>query len=271
MSFGKFVQGLGSGMVLSAASVYIPETVPVGLVGGFGSLLNLGVTLGLSVYMFLSLLVPTDPAELASTQIWRYLLALPPVTALLVLLLFFTMFRQDSVSFCVKTNKCPEAQSTIQRMYKPLTESVHTDILQLYVDASQNEPTAVPSLKQVLTNPDYSTASYVGIYLAVANQLTGITAISVYALQIFAILDEHGLTMTPSTGAFLLGIAALMGSVVGFPVSVYFKFKSIFAFAFISMTVFSAGCVLSLIYQLPILMLASLFAYFLVFNATIGC
>jgi MFS family permease len=104
MSCGKFFQGLGSGMILSAASVYIPETVPIKLVGGFGSLLNLGVTLGLSVYMFLSLLVPTDPAALAKTQIWRYLLALPPVTSLIILALFIGVLRQDSVNFLVKNN-----------------------------------------------------------------------------------------------------------------------------------------------------------------------
>lgn len=125
-------------MILSAASVYVPETVPGKLVGGFGSLLNLGVTLGLSTYMFLSLLVPTDPAELASTQLWRYLLALPPASALIILLLFFTAFRQDSISFLVKQNKNEQALSLIRSIYK----SSHETILNQKVEESRNEPEA---------------------------------------------------------------------------------------------------------------------------------
>ena len=64
LALGKLLQGAGSGMILSAASIMIPETVPFKLVGGFGSLVNLGVVLGLSAYMFLGLLVPKDPVSL---------------------------------------------------------------------------------------------------------------------------------------------------------------------------------------------------------------
>jgi MFS family permease len=64
LALGKLLQGAGSGMILSAASIMIPETVPTKLVGGFGSLVNLGVVLGLSAYMFLGLLVPKDPVAL---------------------------------------------------------------------------------------------------------------------------------------------------------------------------------------------------------------
>jgi len=53
--------------------------------------------------------------------------------------------------------------------------------------------------------------------------------------------------MTPSTGAFLLGIAALTGSLLGIPVSIYFNFKTIFAGSFLSMTVFAAGCISALV------------------------
>lgn len=50
LSAGKFVQSVGSGMILSATSIMVPETVPKKLLGGFGSLINLGVVLGLSLY-----------------------------------------------------------------------------------------------------------------------------------------------------------------------------------------------------------------------------
>ena len=49
-------------MILNAASILSAETVPTEYAGGFGALINLGVVVGLSLYMFLSLLIPSDPA-----------------------------------------------------------------------------------------------------------------------------------------------------------------------------------------------------------------
>ena len=47
-------------MILTAMSVAIPETVPVKLMGIFGSITNFGIVIGLTAYMFLDQIVPTD-------------------------------------------------------------------------------------------------------------------------------------------------------------------------------------------------------------------
>jgi MFS family permease len=93
LALGKFVQGVGSGMILSAASIMVPETVPTKLVSGFGSLINLGVVMGLSLYQFLGLLVPKDLEDLQTTQIWRYMFAIPACTAVLLIILFMVVFK----------------------------------------------------------------------------------------------------------------------------------------------------------------------------------
>lgn len=93
LALGKFVQGVGSGMILSAASIMVPETVPTKLVSGFGSLINLGVVMGLSLYQFLGLLVPKDLEDLQTTQIWRYMFAIPACTAVLLIILFMGVFK----------------------------------------------------------------------------------------------------------------------------------------------------------------------------------
>jgi hypothetical protein len=42
-------------------SVSIPETAPQSLKNIFGSLTNLGINLGLAIYMFLDEIIPKDP------------------------------------------------------------------------------------------------------------------------------------------------------------------------------------------------------------------
>lgn len=109
ISIGKFLQGLGSGMILNAASIMSAETVPTEYAGGFGALINLGVVVGLSTYMFLSMLVPTDPVELETTQIWKYLFALPSILAVILLILYLFIFKQDSIVFHVAQNQHDQA------------------------------------------------------------------------------------------------------------------------------------------------------------------
>lgn len=133
LALGKLMQGVGSGMVLSAASIMIPETVPTKLVGGFGSLVNLGVVLGLSAYMFLGLLVPVTPEGLATTQIWRYLFAIPAATAVVIILMFVAVFRQDTISFDIVNNNEKDALALIKRIYQPTSDRAHNAILREYV------------------------------------------------------------------------------------------------------------------------------------------
>jgi len=168
--------------MLSSTSVLIAETAPQKLMGIFGSLINFGVVLALSLYMFLASAVPTDEAQLMTTNIWRWLFALPAFTSVIVFILFFTLFKKDSILFLIKQGKEEAALEFIKRIYKPVTEDTHQQILNEMTKAIKNEPTSRPGFKEVLTDPEYRTATWVGIYLCLSNQLTGVTGISQYSL-----------------------------------------------------------------------------------------
>ena len=56
----------------------------------------------------------------------------------------------------------------IKRIYQPTTDDVHEVILKEYVEASHSEPKVVPGFSRVLSDPEYRTATYVGIYLALS-------------------------------------------------------------------------------------------------------
>ena len=99
----------------------------------------------------------------------------------------------------------------ISKIYVSTTPGLHKAILTERVKANQNQPKVVPSMKDVLTVPDFRTATYVGIYLALANQLTGTAGISIYSETIFDDLNKSGLNMSPSLGSTLIGMASLIG------------------------------------------------------------
>lgn len=75
--------------------------------------------------MFLNEIIPKDTLLLAETNIWRYLLAIPCVFSVVILFLFVTFFREDSLIFLVLNNKLDEAYALIKNIYKPVTPDAH--------------------------------------------------------------------------------------------------------------------------------------------------
>jgi hypothetical protein len=77
--------------------------------------------------------------------------------------------------------------------------------------------------------------------------------------------------MSPSTGSFYCGIAALIGSFVSMVTSVYFSFRFIFVGGYLTMALLTAGLITGLQTDQNTLILGCFFPYFFVFNVTIGC
>lgn len=100
--------------------------------------------------------------------------------------------------------------------------------------------------------------------------MVGVTVLSAYSLQIFAILNENGLKTPPQKGVLYIGIAAITGSLLSVVVSSRFKFKTIFTVGYGFLTVFAVGCALADVIKRPELLMIQYVAYFFVFRATIG-
>ena len=69
---------------------------------------------------------------------------MPPITALVIILMFVAVFRQDTISFDIVNNNEKDALTLIKRIYQPTTEDVHEVILKEYIEASHSEPKVVP-------------------------------------------------------------------------------------------------------------------------------
>lgn len=125
----KLLQGFAAASIVNACEIYIVETSPPNRLGLFGSLINLGIITGLSVYFLQGVFIPTDQAEYATTEVWRYIYAFPIPFALTNLILFFCSFKFDSLQFLVKKNKLDEALKFIKCLYYSDNDYLHNQIL----------------------------------------------------------------------------------------------------------------------------------------------
>ena len=56
----KCLQGFAAGVIVHTSNVFIAETCPPKRLGLFGSLVNIGIVAGLSVYFLQGLFIPED-------------------------------------------------------------------------------------------------------------------------------------------------------------------------------------------------------------------
>jgi len=74
------------------------------------------------------------------------------------------------------------------------------------------------SLAEGLTDPDYRKASWLCVYLAIGNQMSGINIVNIYAFFIFnKIMTDSGaeMPMSPKTMTYFIGASGLLGAVLG--------------------------------------------------------
>ena len=94
--------------------------------------------------------------------------AIPAITAIVLIILFMCVFRQETISFSVVQNDRKSALTLIKRVYQRTTDEVHDLIITEYTEASNSEPKVQPGFKAVLTDPEYRIATWICIYLAIS-------------------------------------------------------------------------------------------------------
>ena len=102
---GKIICGFAAGSILTGASIYMSETIPVERRNSYGFCLNLGVTLGISLITFSGFGLPTEDAGeevLATTNAWLYIVLLSPIVNTLILILWMFVIRVEPYEYCVK-------------------------------------------------------------------------------------------------------------------------------------------------------------------------
>lgn len=179
LTFGRVVTGLGVGFASVVAPLYAAEMAPKRLRGRFVSTYQLAITVGI----FLAYLA--DDA-LTSSDRWRLMFALAVIPGVALAIGFLVM--PESARWLLKTGRRDDARASLAKVDGADVAETHLATLEADLQAEAREGSA--SWGEVFA-PTLRRALWVGVGLAVFQQVTGINAIIYYANEIFA---EAGFT-----------------------------------------------------------------------------
>lgn len=213
---GRFLYGAGNGSFTVLINKYLNEVAPLEMKGPIGLFFQLLLTSGivLSNIAGLPFVTPdykTDfplPKESTSTTIycnalklqffdrkfgeieganekffrftyWKIVFGIPIVFSVLQMLLMQFFFNHESPKYLKQKGRVADLNLLMGKIYS-------SDQVAKRIDAiDTNEGSKQVTLKEALTDGRYKNATYIGILLMIAQQLSGINIINSYGTQIF--------------------------------------------------------------------------------------
>ncbi|HZY96975.1 MAG TPA: sugar porter family MFS transporter [Candidatus Cybelea sp.] len=167
---GRLVVGVAIGFSSVVAPLYISEVAPASVRGALVSLYQFAITVGiLMAYL-------VDYAWAAAEQ-WRWMLGLAVLPALILMAGMLGM--PESPRYLFKIGLGRRARDELQRIYRDPAEE------------AQEEASIVESLRtkrrgfEAFRQPSIRLALFIGVTLAVLQQITGINTVIYYGPQIF--------------------------------------------------------------------------------------
>ena len=179
LTVGRVVTGLGVGFASVVAPLYAAEMAPKRLRGRFVSTYQLAITVGI----FLAYLA--DDA-LTSSDRWRLMFGLAVIPGVALVIGFLVM--PESARWLLKMGRRDEAQASLVKVDG--LEVADAELATIAADLAAEAKEGEASWGEVFS-PTLRRALWVGVGLAILQQVTGINAIIYYANEIFA---EAGFT-----------------------------------------------------------------------------
>ncbi len=167
---GRFVVGIGIGFSSVVAPLYISEVAPADVRGALVSLYQFAITVGiLAAYA-------VDFAFSGGGQ-WRWMLGLAVIPSLVLVGGMLGM--PESPRYLFKAGKPARARDELARIYGDASESAREE--QSIVESLSAKSAGWEALRE----PSIRLALFIGISLAVLQQITGINTVIYYGPQIF--------------------------------------------------------------------------------------
>ncbi len=172
LTVSRFVVGFGVGIASVAGPLYAAEMAPKQTRGRFVSSYQLAITIGI-------LVADLVDAALSDTGQWRLMLGLSVVPG--VLLIFVAWIMPDSPRWLMKMGRRPDAQEALVKTQGGPKVEERLDVI-------ANDLAANPEAGwSKVFAPAIRRALWVGVGLAVFQQITGINAVIYYSDKIFAL------------------------------------------------------------------------------------
>ena len=210
----RMVGGIGVGISLIIAPMYIAEISPPDLRGRMVSFNQLNIVLGISVAFFTNYLIlqlgDSEAAWARNLKFdeynWRWMLGLEALPAILYFFALFLVPR--SPRWLAMKGKYDEAQKI---MCRALEESEAKKIIE-DVRASFNKSEKKDSSIKDLLHPSLRLVLLIGLVIGVLQQITGINSVFFYAPMIF---EQSGIGTDASfSQAILVGLVNLVFTIL---------------------------------------------------------
>jgi SP family galactose:H+ symporter-like MFS transporter len=166
----RFVVGVGIGFSSVVAPLYISEVAPANVRGALVSLYQFAITIGiLAAYVVDYVLAPA--------AMWRTMLGLAVIPSLILMMGILGM--PESPRYLFRLERVQRARVALAHIYRSVEEEHREEVSIL-------EGLRMPSEGlEALRRPAIRMALFIGIALAVLQQITGINTVIYYGPQIF--------------------------------------------------------------------------------------
>jgi MFS transporter, SP family, galactose:H+ symporter len=168
--FGRLVVGFGIGFSSVVAPLYISEVAPASVRGGLVSLYQFAITIGILVAYLI------DYAFSGAGQ-WRWMLGLAAIPSLVLMSGMVGM--PESPRYLFKIGRDARARDELLRIHDNPSEAAQEE--QSILDSLRTKSQGFEAFRQ----PAIRLALFIGITLAVLQQVTGINSVIYYGPQIF--------------------------------------------------------------------------------------
>ncbi len=211
----RMVGGLGVGASLIIAPMYIAEIAPAHIRGRLVSLNQLNIVVGISVAFFSNYLVlqwAQSGALLAETLMldvytWRWMLGLETLPAVIYFIGLY--FVPRSPRWLLLNGKNDEARQVMHQITD--SDDAEKQLKDVLDSLKADQDKEKVSLKEIF-HPALRLVLFVGVTLAILQQITGINAVFFYAPMIF---EQSGIGTDASfMQAILVGLTNLFFTII---------------------------------------------------------
>jgi SP family arabinose:H+ symporter-like MFS transporter len=205
-NIARFIGGIGIGISLPIAGIYLAEIAPARVRGRVVSLNQLAITFGILISFVVGWYVSgigTETWQTSTSWRWTFGSEVLPATLFFVVL----MFIPESPRWLIQQGRIDEALVVLTRVDGATAAAAEVDDIQRAIDAEDVAFTQ-------LLRPGLRTALIIGVMLSLFDQITGINIVIYYIDKI--LLDLGFDKEAAKRGMLLLGAANFLTTILAF-------------------------------------------------------
>lgn len=174
----RILGGIGIGITSTICPLYNAEIAPTKYRGRLVALNQLATVTGIFLVYFVNLWITSSgDADWGVSTAWRWMFGVGIVPGIIFFVLLFVV--PESPRWLMKKGRKDEALVILNKVHG--TEAAKQEIVDIAKSFEQKQG----RFKDIFSNPALKTALWVGVILAVLQQVTGINAVMYYAPEIF--------------------------------------------------------------------------------------